>query len=89
MSAVSAGSVRELVLDRLAEGLERAGRGPESVSDETDFFAERLIDSFGLLDLIVALEERFGVTIDFESIEADDFTMVGPFCRYVEELTRA
>ena len=60
----------------------------DAVSDETDFFAEQLIDSFGLLELFLVLEEQFGVTIDFESADADSLTRVGPFCSYVEALSR-
>jgi acyl carrier protein len=89
VNTVTAGTVREVVLSHLADGLERTGRTADSVLDETDFFGEQLIDSFGLLALIVELEERFGVTLDFESIDADDFTMVGPFCNYVEQLGTA
>ena len=89
MSTVSAATVREVVLSHLVDGLERTGRSAASVSDDTDFFGEQLIDSFGLLALVVELEERFAVTLDFESIDADDFTMVGPFCHYVEKLSAA
>jgi acyl carrier protein len=86
VSAITAGSVR-VGAGSPRRRPERAGR-PETVSDDTDFFAERLIDSFGLLDLIVALEERWSHD-RLESIEADDFTMVGPSAAGVEELTRA
>jgi acyl carrier protein len=84
-----AAEVRAIVLDQLAYALEQSGRARETVSDETDFFAEQLIDSFGMLELFLALEERFAVTIYFESLDADDLTVVGPFCAYVERLVVA
>ena len=89
MSAVTSASVREILFEHLSDGLSRKGLSPGDVSDETDFFAEQLIDSFGLLELFLALEERFEITIDFEAIDAEDLTLVGPFCAYVEGLSRA
>ena len=89
MSLAPASAVREILLDHLDEGLQRSGLTQESVTDDTDFFAEQLIYSFGLLELILALEQRFDVAIDFEAVETDDFTMVGPFCSIVEQLSAA
>lgn len=87
-STVLTSSIREVLLEYLAAGLERNGLAPESVTDETDFFTEQLIDSFGLLELILALEERFEITIDLEAAaDTEDLTVVGPFCAYVESLT--
>jgi acyl carrier protein len=87
VTTLTADAVREVVLSHLEDGLARGGRDAASVSDDTDFFAEQLVDSFGLLALIVELEQRFGIALDFEAIDADDFTLVGPFCRYVEGLS--
>jgi acyl carrier protein len=86
VSAVAASEVREVLLDRLADGLRRADRDAATVTDSTDFFAEQLLDSFGFLELILDLESRFAISIDFEELDGDDFTVVGPFCSYVEQL---
>jgi acyl carrier protein len=86
VSTVTAEAVREVVLSHIAEGLERSGHSVDEITDETDLFAEQLIDSFGMLELLVTLEEHFQATLDFESIDADDITVFGPFCRYVEAM---
>ena len=88
MTSLASGTVREILLEHLSEGLHSKGVSIDAVSDETDFFAEQLIDSFGLLELFLALEERFGVTIDFDAADAESLTRVGPFCSYVEALSR-
>ena len=89
MSTTVTSSIREVLLEYLGAGLERKGLGSEVVTDDTDFFSEQLIDSFGLLELILALEDRFSITIDLEeAADTDDLTVVGPFCGYVESVIR-
>jgi acyl carrier protein len=88
MSTTTNALVRELVLRHLSDGLARHGMTVDDVPDETDFFAEQMIDSFGLLELVMDIEEQFGISLDFESMD-EDFTVIGPFCRYVEQLIAA
>ncbi len=84
MSGASADEVRRFVLAHFAQELEEAGLVPADVPDDFDLLVEQVVDSFGLLELIVAVEHRFGVQLDFENLDADDITVIGPFCRYVE-----
>ena len=42
-----------------------------------------LVDSLGFLELIAQVEERFGLEIDFEGLDAEELTRVGAFVRYV------
>jgi len=78
--------VRRHVVAQVAEGLEAHGLDPETVPNDLDLFAAGVVDSFGLLELIVSLEERFGATLDFEELDVDDLTVLGPFCNYVSVL---
>lgn len=84
MSGASADDVRRFVLDHVAPELATAGRSPQEVPDDFDLLVEQVIDSFGLLELIVAVEQEFSVELDLENLDADDLTVIGPFCRYVE-----
>lgn len=40
---------------------------------EADLLGSGLLDSSGLVDLLLLLEERFGVTLQLEDMEIDDF----------------
>ena len=42
-------------------------------------------DSMGVLEMITAMEENLGITIDFEQMDSEAFTILGSFCRYVAE----
>ncbi len=84
MSAVTAQAVRDEVLARLASGLRAKGLDAGDVGDDFDLLAEGVVDSFGLLELIGALEASLGVELDFEDVDADELTVLGSFTRHVE-----
>ncbi len=84
MSSVSPEDVRLVIADYLTEQSNGTAQyGAEDLPDETDLLLDGHIDSLGLLNLVGFLQERFGEAIDFEEIEPDDMTIVGPICRFV------
>lgn len=83
MSEVSAAAVRSFVLGGLTEPLQRLGMRPDQVPDDFDLLTSGLIDSFGVLELIGDVEDRFGLDIDFERLEPEGLTVIGTFSRYV------
>lgn len=80
---VEVGDVRSALLETLAEPLAAVGLDPASVPDDLDLLAAGVIDSFGLLELIAALEDRFGTPLDFADLAAEDLTVVGPLTRHL------
>jgi acyl carrier protein len=84
MARTSAAAVRDAVLDRVVEPLAAKGLTPSDVPDSFDLLLEGVIDSFGVVELIMMLEQRFGVDFDFDELPADDFTKVGAIAEYVE-----
>jgi acyl carrier protein len=85
MSEVSAADVRALVLEGLAEPLSAKNVSPDDLPDSYDLLAEGVLDSLAILDLILSLEERFALEIDFDGIDPDDLTRIGPLSRYVAD----
>jgi len=45
-------------------------------SPEVDLFETGLVDSIGLVELVLALEDRFGVSLPLENLELDDLRTV-------------
>ncbi len=88
MTTTAAMDVRAFLLAQYAEPLAKHGVSTEQVSDGFDLLREGIIDSLGILDMVAALEERFGMTIDFENMEAEQLTRVGALSRYVEAAIR-
>jgi acyl carrier protein len=85
MSYISVGEIRSFVLSRLAVPLAAVRLAPQDVPDDFDLLVEGVIDSLGIVELISAIEEQFNLKIDFENLDADDLTIVGPLCRYIQE----
>ena len=83
MSAATADAVAAFVRDALADELAAAGIDPAEVGDDFDLHERGVIDSFGVLELIGDVEDRFGIEVDFEAMDPEELTVVGPFSRYV------
>lgn len=85
MSGVPAEEIRAFVLDRLVDPLRAKGLRPQDVPDDFDLFTEGVIDSLGVIEIITAVEEHFRLEIDLEDLDAEDLTIVGPFCGFIAQ----
>jgi len=86
MPEVSPDRVREFVVQHLTVSLANDGRVlPQMLPDDFDLLLSGVVDSLGLLDLTVALSEFVGQELDFDAMDPDDLTVVGPLCRYVAD----
>jgi acyl carrier protein len=83
MSAVTPQQVRLFLGELLSEPLENAGLDPRALDDDLDLHASGVIDSLGLIEVIGEIEARFDLEIDFEELDPDQLTVVGPFCEFV------
>ena len=80
MPTDSIDAVREVLIDALD-----LTRSPESLTSETALFGSLPeLDSFGVVALVGALEDRFEITIDDDEFGADLFETVGTLTRFVD-----
>jgi acyl carrier protein len=84
MQPTTAQLVRDAILDRVAEELAAKGLTPSDVPASFDLLLEGVIDSFGVVEMIMMLEQRFEIDFDFDELQADDFTKLGALSEYVE-----
>jgi acyl carrier protein len=84
MSRTTAQAVQDVILERLSEQLAAKGLTPSDVPPSFDLLLEGVIDSFGVVEIIMLLEERFQIEFDFDELPADDLTRIGPLSEYVE-----
>ena len=75
--------VREFILERVRDPLRAKDLAPPEVPGSFDLLLEGAIDSFGIVELIAALEQRFELEFDFDELAADDMTRIGPLSSYV------
>jgi acyl carrier protein len=76
--------IREFLKEYVFQKLKAQERDlPAEFSDDCDLLLSGLIDSMGVLEVVTALGEYCGADIDFEALDADQMTIVGPLCRFV------
>jgi acyl carrier protein len=88
MPPATAQEVREVILERVGEPLAAKGLTPAEVPASFDLLLEGVIDSFGVVEMIVMLEQRFAVEFDLDELPDDDLTKVGALSEYVERKGR-
>jgi acyl carrier protein len=53
------------------------------LQDDTSFLEEGIVDSTGVLELVMFVEETFGISVEDEEIVPENFDSVGRLARYV------
>ena len=71
------GMVRKILAEKLAV---------EVASDDADLLVDGALDSVTLVQLILHLEQSFGIRIDLAELEIDDLRTVHSIARLVEKL---
>jgi acyl carrier protein len=85
MSSINADDVKIFVVKYLSERAPKGDLDGLQLADTFDFLQAGIIDSMGLLEMISAMEDHFKITVDFEQMDADKFTILEPFCCYVAD----
>jgi acyl carrier protein len=85
MKEVTADSVRQFLLAKDFEPIGARGLTPADLPDDFDLLLNGIIDSFGILEMISAIEEEFQIQLDLETLDAEQITILGPLSRYVAE----
>jgi acyl carrier protein len=79
----TAADVQQYILGRIDDPLQAKGLAAADVPSSFDLLLEGVIDSFGIVELISALEERYGLEFDLDELAPDDLTRIGPLSSYV------
>jgi acyl carrier protein len=73
--------VKRLIVDRL-----RLEIDPNEIDDEAPLFGDGLgLDSIDALELVVGLEQTFGITVPDEDVGREAFASVNALTRYILE----
>ena len=83
MKDLTPGNVRQFLLVKYFEPIEALGLTPADLPDDFDFLLRGVIDSFGILEMINAIEDEFQIQLDLATLDAEDITRVGPLARYI------
>lgn len=52
--------------------------------DDASFLEEGIVDSVGVMDLVLFIEETFGLTVEDEDLTPDNFDSVNKLATYIQ-----
>ena len=61
---------------------------PAGLTEDNRLFEDLHLDSTGVLELLMALEEHLGIEVDPENLDMDDFQTVGSLTDYLAATLR-
>lgn len=78
--------VRVFVADFLNRKLRDRGQGPlNDLPDDYDVLLSGVLDSLAFVEMMMAAGEHFVGEIDFENLDPEKMTIIGPLCLFVSE----
>jgi acyl carrier protein len=76
-------AIKELIVERLF--LDRKGLSPADLGDDTDLMDGYDIDSVMLFEIVVGLEEEYGVAVPEEEFSIELYRSVDSICKLVDQ----
>ncbi len=61
-----------------------AGRGISTIAHDSDMLSDGIIDSLGITELISFLERRYGIKVEDDDIDAENFRSIDSIVAFVE-----
>ena len=75
---------RDFLASRYSNQLEAMGVSPSNVPDDFDLLTAGVVDSLGLIELVVAVEKHFGCPVDFADLDAEQVTVFGSLADFID-----
>ena len=89
MSSPSPDDVRAFVAAFLNVKLKERGKAPlDDLRDDYDLLMSGLLDSLTFVEMMLGVGARFDGQVDFEELDPEKMTIVGPLCMLVSEQLR-
>lgn len=83
MKEVTPEDIRKFLLTRYSEPITAMRLNITELPDDFDFLLSGVIDSFGILEMITAIENEFQLQLDLSLLDAEDITRIGPLTRHI------
>jgi acyl carrier protein len=80
---VTPDDIRKFLLSRYSEPITAMRLNIAELPDDFDLLLSGVIDSFGILEMISAIENEFQIQLDLSLLDAEDITRIGPLTRYI------
>lgn len=85
MNDLTPDRVREFLLTKYSAQIKSVGQDPSTLPDDFDFLLNGVVDSFGILEMVSAIEDEFGLSLDLAALDAEQMTILGPLSEFVAQ----
>jgi acyl carrier protein len=85
MNSITPAQVRDFLMRHFENRFRAKGINPQGIGEDFNLVAAGIVDSFGVIEMIAAIEREFRMEIDLENLNPDDIPILGPFCQYVAQ----
>ena len=75
--------IKESIRAYIAENILFSDNG-YPYADDASFLEEGIVDSMGIMELVMFVDERFGVTVEDEELVPDNFDSVSKLAAYIQ-----
>ena len=75
-------NAEEMIRTYIAENMLFSDNG-YPYSDDASFLEEGIVDSMGIMELVMFVEENFHITVEDEELVPDNFDSVGKLAAYI------
>ena len=80
---VTKDQVRTFLIQRFQDKLTASGIDLAAVPADLDLYREGIIDSLGMLEMIMALHDNFGAKLDYVNMPPEDLTNIDKLAGHV------
>jgi acyl carrier protein len=81
-------SIEEKIRTYIAENILFSNNGYR-YSDDASFLEEGIVDSMGIMELVMFVDETFGITVEDEDLTPDNFDSVTKLAAYIRHKSGA
>jgi len=85
MNDITPDRVRQFLLNKYSRSIKEMGLDPAELPDNFDFLLKGVIDSFGILEMVSSIQDKFRIHLDLATLDAEQITILGPLSRFVAE----
>ena len=81
-------SIEEKIRSFIAESILFSDNGYPH-ADDASFLEEGIVDSMGIMELVMFVDESFGITVEDEELVPDNFDSVSRLAAYIRQKSSA
>jgi acyl carrier protein len=81
-------NIEEMIRKYISENILFSGNGYPH-ADDTSFLEEGIVDSMGIMELVMFVDETFGITVEDEELVPDNFDSVTRLASYIRRKSHA